>query len=253
MTDSRNNTIRLVSYNIRKAVGLDWRRHPHRILGVLNALDPDVVILQEADRRLGPRRAAVPRQMVETETDLVPADLAVNDVSLGWHGNAILVRRGTAVLETDRIELPGLEPRGAVLTRIGTGSGEVVVVGVHLALMRKWRRRQLATIRDRLSEGEVACSVVAGDFNEWSGDAGLEPLALTHDVISPGMSFHSSRPSAALDKFAYGKLLDPVAAGVDGSVLARRSSDHLPIWLELRRSGQPVGRHPVPYETLVGE
>jgi endonuclease/exonuclease/phosphatase family metal-dependent hydrolase len=48
------------------------------------------------------------------------------------------------------------------------------------------------------------------------------------------MTFHSSRPSAALDKFAYGSRVNLVAAGVDASFEARRSSDHLPIWLEVR-------------------
>lgn len=234
MTGHRETTIRLVSYNIRKAVGLDWRRHPHRILDVLNALGPDVVLLQEADRRLGPRPSAIPKRLIEAETDLVPVDLAVNDVSLGWHGNAILRRRGIEVVGHDRIPLPGLEPRGAVLARLRTPAGNLVVVGVHLALMRRWRRRQLAAIRSHLSESETATSVVAGDFNEWSSDDGLEPLSDAYSFMSPGMTFHSSRPSAALDKFAYGEHVDPVASGVDASVLARRSSDHLPIWLEAR-------------------
>ena len=234
MTSDGSPAIRLVSYNIRKAVGLDWRRHPHRILDVLNALAPDVAILQEADRRLGPRRSAIPRHLIKAETDLVPADVATNDVSLGWHGNAILLRRGIETVAVDRIELPGLEPRGAVLAKLGTAAGEVVVVGVHLALMRRWRRRQLATVRSHLSDKDAACSVVAGDFNEWSADDGLEPLAASYSVISPGMTFHSSRPSAALDKFAYGQAVSPVASGVDASILARRSSDHLPIWMEMR-------------------
>jgi endonuclease/exonuclease/phosphatase family metal-dependent hydrolase len=227
-------TVRLVSYNIRKAVGLDWRRNPHRILDVLAALDPDIVVLQEADRRLGPRRAAIPKRLIEAETDLFVANLATNDVSLGWHGNAILLRRGIQVVDLDRIELPGLEPRGAVLARIETVVGEFLVIGVHLALMRKWRRRQLATIRSHLSEDDAACSVLVGDFNEWSADAGLEPLSDIYNVVAPGMTFHSSRPSAALDKVALGRRMTLVNAGVDESFRARRSSDHLPIWLELK-------------------
>lgn len=226
--------IRLVSYNVRKAVGLDWRRNPHRTLDVLAALDPDVAVLQEADRRLGPRRAAIPRRLVEKETDLCVADLAVNDVSLGWHGNAILLRRGLEVTAIDRIELPGLEPRGAVLAKIGANGGELIVVGVHLGLVRKWRRLQLDTIRQHLGEEAAARSIVVGDFNEWSPDAGLEPLDGAYEVVSPGKTFHASRPSAALDKAAFGRGVHLLDAGVDTSSRARRSSDHLPIWLEMQ-------------------
>ena len=228
------NELRLVSYNIRKAVGLDWRRHPHRILDVLNALHPDVVLLQEADRRLGPRPSAIPRYLIEAETDFVPVDLATNDVSLGWHGNAILVRQGVEVAGIDRIELPGLEPRGAVMARLKTTDGPLVVVGVHLALLRRWRRLQLATIRSRLAGDAMSCSVVAGDFNEWSPAAGTEALESTHRVVSPGHTFHSSSPRAGLDKFAIGPLVVPVACGVDESLLAKKSSDHLPIWLDVK-------------------
>lgn len=225
--------VRLVSYNIRKAVGLDWRRQPHRVLGVLNALEPDIVLLQEADRRLGLRRAAITHDMLEKETDFVAADLAVNDVSLGWHGNAILVNRRLKVMGTERIELPGLEPRGAVAARIATPGGEVLAIGVHLALLRRWRRRQLHAILSRYSGEESLRSVIGGDFNEWSTKVGLEPLDDTHTILSPGLSFHSSRPSAALDKFAYGDHVNPRDAGVDSSALARESSDHLPIWLDM--------------------
>ena len=48
-------TLRFASYNIHKAVGLDGRRDPERILTVLKEVDADVIALQEADRRFGRR------------------------------------------------------------------------------------------------------------------------------------------------------------------------------------------------------
>ena len=57
--------MRIVSYNIRKAVGLDRRRDPERILAILREVDADIVVLQEADRRLGrrPRRGSILRHV----------------------------------------------------------------------------------------------------------------------------------------------------------------------------------------------
>ena len=52
--------MRIASYNIRKAVGLDWRRDPDRIVDVLAEIDADVVVLQEADRRIGARAGVLP-------------------------------------------------------------------------------------------------------------------------------------------------------------------------------------------------
>ncbi|MGD9812262.1 MAG: endonuclease, partial [Sphingobium sp.] len=62
MSQSR---IRVASYNIRKAIGTDRRRSPERILAVLAEIDADVVILQEADRRFGPRVAALPPLLLD--------------------------------------------------------------------------------------------------------------------------------------------------------------------------------------------
>ena len=38
------------SYNIHKAVGIDGRRDPERIIAVLREMHADVIALQEADR-----------------------------------------------------------------------------------------------------------------------------------------------------------------------------------------------------------
>jgi endonuclease/exonuclease/phosphatase family metal-dependent hydrolase len=61
--------IRVASYNIRKARGLDQMRRPERTLEVINQLNADIVVLQEADKRLGMRKPAIPRAMIDRETD----------------------------------------------------------------------------------------------------------------------------------------------------------------------------------------
>lgn len=226
--------LRLLSYNIRKAVGLDGRRDPGRILDIINASDADVVVLQEADKRLGMRPAALPHRLIEENSDYEIVPLAENDVSLGWHGNAILVRKGLTVHRTDRLPLPGLEPRGAVLAEVSTeGSAPVTLVGTHLGLLRPWRRLQLETISRHLAEGTADTSLIAGDFNEWSATRGLEALEASHSIISPGKSFHANRPLASLDRVAHGAAIGFDGAGVDQSKAARIGSDHLPIWTDL--------------------
>lgn len=45
--------LKFASYNIHKAVGLDARRDPDRIITVLREVDADVIALQECDRRFG--------------------------------------------------------------------------------------------------------------------------------------------------------------------------------------------------------
>ncbi len=219
---------RIASYNIRKARGLDGRRDPGRIIDVLNGLDADVIVLQEADRRMGDRPAAVPKDLIARATDFDLVPLAGNDVSLGWHGNAMLVRRGVGVASHTQITLPGAEPRGAVAVTLDDG---LTVVGVHLGLLRSSRRRQLHAIATHVGPPET--TVVIGDMNEWAQRRGLEALQGGFALHSPGHSFHAARPVAALDRVALSHDLALGDAGVDEGPLARRASDHLPIWADV--------------------
>ncbi len=225
--------VKLASYNIRKAIGLDRRRDPGRILDVINQIGADVVVLQEADRRLGPRPTALPRQLIDDHTDFEPVPLASNSVSLGWHGNAILVRKGTEVSDPQRIDLPGLEPRGAVSVVIG---GSLRVAGVHLGLMRRYRHGQLRAVRAALADCPNP-TVVLGDFNEWSPHAGLEEFHGDFEMHAPGLSYHASRPVAALDRIGVSPGLEFRDGGVLETKLAKVASDHLPVWAEISLNG----------------
>ena len=226
--------LKIASYNVRKAVGRDLRRDPARILGVLAAIDADVAVLQEADRRLGPRPAAIPRWLIAQETDYVVADVARNDVSLGWHGNAILVRRDLAIERTGHIELPGLEPRGAVLV----GVAGITIVGTHLGLLRRWRRLQMKAIRSHVAQ-EAPRTVIAGDFNEWSDIHGFDPWDETFRVLYPGRSFPTPRAIAALDGIAHGACISVADTGVAADGKARTASDHFPIWARIALDEPP--------------
>ena len=42
-------TVKIVSYNVHRAIGRDRRCEPERILGVLREIDADVVALQEVE------------------------------------------------------------------------------------------------------------------------------------------------------------------------------------------------------------
>ena len=85
------------SYNIHKGVGLDGRRDPERVIAVLRELHADVIALQEADRRFGERESVLPKALLdETPWRAVPLNKRAR--SLGWHGNALLVRRATGAM-----------------------------------------------------------------------------------------------------------------------------------------------------------
>lgn len=227
--------MRLASYNMRKAFGLDWRRNPMRIADILAEIDADIVVLQEADKRLGARAGVLPVQHVQDALGYTLADVATRTQSHGWHGNAILYKSEQTVTKTGRIELPTLEPRGAVSVEFA--SPAVEIIGVHLGLSPGMRRKQMQALAAQTAHGQHPV-IIAGDFNARKFD----PSWLGPDtrIVSPGPSFHTARPRAALDRFALIGAVQHVSSHVHNSAGARRASDHLPIVLnfELEEANQ---------------
>jgi endonuclease/exonuclease/phosphatase family metal-dependent hydrolase len=228
-----DKTFRIASYNIRKARGLDQKRLPERTLQVVNELDADMVVLQEADKRLGKRPPAIPRHLIQSETDFDLVEVSHNGTSLGWHGNAVLVRKGVAVSEIKRLDLPGMEPRGAVQVDISSFGG-FSLIAAHLGLLRRDRQAQLRALCHATQNNKH--SVIAGDFNEWSASKGMDPLAERFNLHAPGSTFPTRRPMAALDRFALSKDVKMHRSGVVQDGLARLASDHLPIWSDITLS-----------------
>lgn len=224
--------LRLATWNVRKCVGLDRRRDPHRVARVIEALSADVVALQEADRRLGHRPAALRREVIESETQLVVAEAGGHDSSIGWHGNAVLLAPDIEVENRHALHLPGIEPRGALVLDVQRDEVPFRIVGAHLGFVRRFRRAQLATIRAYLSGLDERPTVILGDFNEWSRHRGLEPLT-GFDVYSPGDSFHAARPVAPLDRIAFSETVNFEGGGVVTTRETRVASDHLPVWAEV--------------------
>jgi endonuclease/exonuclease/phosphatase family metal-dependent hydrolase len=223
------------TYNIRKAVGLDRRRDPERILSVLHEIDADVVALQEADRRFGRRESVLPFDMLDDLGHYKPVRLGARSESLGWHGNALLVRRGFTVAEAGIVPLPTLEPRGAVRADLIAGGRRIRGVGMHLDLSGLRRRQQLRAILAHLDRCDDPCpTVLMGDLNEWSLHGGsLREFHSPWRVLAPGRTFPSRRPVAQLDRIVISAQWQLVDLGVHHSPLAVRGSDHLPAWTRL--------------------
>ncbi|MBL4769001.1 MAG: endonuclease/exonuclease/phosphatase family protein [Rhodobacteraceae bacterium] len=226
--------LRVASYNIQKCVGMDLRRRPDRILRVLDGIGASIVVLQEADKRLAPRPAALPHFSLQ-EAGWQVADLG-GAGSLGWHGNAVIWRDSNIdLLAMGHIPLPGLEPRGAVWVEFSTQLGPLRVFGMHLGLIARYRRQQVKHLAEEAAAMSDMASLWAGDFNEWSRQPVLDQCAPDMSFLPPKPSFPAPRPMGALDRFAVNHRLRVVKHGVFVQAPAHMASDHLPIWVDLGR------------------
>ena len=227
--------LRVASYNVHKCIGTDRRRDPARILSVICAMQADVIALQEADRRFGARDAALPLPLIENESPYRAVAFDMRPNSLGWHGNALLIRKEFTALSARALTLPMFEPRGAIMADIDTGDGVLRVLGTHLDLSGMWRRRQ---IRALLSHMDAAApyrpNVMMGDFNQWTNRGAFSEFAFhRHRVADLPASFPARRPLARLDRIILSHDIEQTGGGVQACEQSRVASDHLPIWADI--------------------
>jgi len=232
VSQTPSRPIKVASYNIRKCVGTDRVRKPDRILSVLAEIDADIVCLQEADRRTGTRLSAIPFELIAQTTPYRAVPYEIRPGGMGWHGNAILVRRDIDIVAHRPLDLPTLEPRGAVMAELAIGAQRLRVIGMHLDLSGLWRRKQARSIIAHVAAcGLPMPTVLMGDLNEWSLAGGCLREFSAHFGFAPtGPSFHARRPVARLDRIMATPDLAVLDAGTHHSQLAKWASDHLPIW-----------------------
>nr|CAD6619651.1 endonuclease [Rhizobium sp. Khangiran2] len=226
----------IASYNVHKCVGVDGKFDPYRTKEVIREIAADVLALQEADTRFGERRGLLDLDWLERETGLLPVPLGGPSKAHGWHGNVILFREGL-IRDVHQVKLPGLEPRGALMTELDLKDGSSLrVIAAHLGLLHRSRHQQTRMIIDLLRSRDDQPTVLMGDLNEWRlGDrSSLNTLTSIFGLPPAVPSFPSRLPVLALDRIMANRpeILGPVAA--HDTPLARLASDHLPIKARVR-------------------
>jgi endonuclease/exonuclease/phosphatase family metal-dependent hydrolase len=228
--------IKLASYNIRRGLGTDLRRDLSRNLLVIDELDADIVAVQEAHNEIGPSLGLPHHGMAGPGSDYIAASMDGSRNGVLWRGNAVLVRKSAVIHETRHVALPSFEEdRGAIVVNLAIAGEQLRVVATHLALFGYWRERQALALLDWLSKVESQLpTVILGDLNEWrSGGACVGHIAASYSFAQSGRSFPSRWPLMALDRIAATRDVTIHETGVHKSNLARRASDHLPIWASL--------------------
>lgn len=221
----------IASYNVHKCVGVDGKFDPARTSHVIREIAPDLIALQEADTRFGERRGLLDLAWLEREAGLFPVPLLGVSRAHGWHGNAVFFREGL-VRDVHQVKLPGLEPRGALITELELNNGRALrIIAAHLGLLHRSRHQQTRMIIDILRSREEQPTILLGDLNEWRlGDrSSLNTLATVFGLPPAIPSFPSRLPVLALDRIMANRpgLIESVEA--HDSPLARLASDHLPV------------------------
>lgn len=238
--------LRLLTYNIHKAIGVDRVFDPGRVAEVIAHYDPDLVLLQEVDR-------GVPRSdHLDLASHLARAlrfqyRASSMNVHLrkGKYGNATLSRYPIGRQHNIDLTVAWRKRRGAQHTRILVQHGVHVlpidVFNVHLGLSSAERRKQVLRLlgsHDLLGLTPAHACIIGGDVNDWRGALWRRYFLAAgfHCATNrrPGSrwsikTYPSYAPSSGLDKVFYRGGLRLLHAHRSRLDLARVASDHLPL------------------------
>jgi endonuclease/exonuclease/phosphatase family metal-dependent hydrolase len=247
--------LRFVTYNIHRAIGVDRRFRPGRIVEILRHHDPDVALLQEVDQG-APRsgRLDLGREIAEA---VDYQHLAIgHNVTLrrGRYGNATLSRFPITRERNIDLTIDRRKRRGCQHTTLDLGAGlSMEVFNLHLGLSARERERQIGIL---VRSPEFACTreagpcVVAGDFNDWRSRLRViftEILGFRSASEQRGRTGHdiptypSLSPRGALDRVYYSPSLRLLGARRCRLRTSKAASDHLPLIVDLELdSDEPV-------------
>jgi endonuclease/exonuclease/phosphatase family metal-dependent hydrolase len=230
--------MRLMSYNIHKGIGgRDRLYRLERIIDVLEEENPDLICLQEVDRKVKRSRFHNQPKML---ADYFKAKSRLYQLNVrlktGGYGNLILSRWPIRTHHLISLRLNSKKPRGAQIAVIDTPEGPLQLVNWHLGLAEAERHWQVSHLLNHhlFQESAHLPTLIAGDFNDWRNTLGNGPFR-EHDfkqATTPASRFRSFPAYLAvgsLDKaFTRGELTIHHARIVR-SAAAKTASDHLPL------------------------
>jgi endonuclease/exonuclease/phosphatase family metal-dependent hydrolase len=220
--------LRVVTYN------LHWQRDAVAgLAAVVRELRPDILIAQEAPRRLRWRQhcAELARRF----------DLLYVEGGLPSVGNLILCDQRVRVHDTWSVQFPltpGRHLRGGAFARCSVARTPFVVAGSHLSTDPAERPVQAAVLKKTMAEADAPL-VLGVDVNESSGGAAWRTLAdgLVDTALAvPGAeaaTYPAAAPTKRLDAIFVDERFTVRAHEVPATAAAQRASDHLPVLAEL--------------------
>ena len=229
--------LRVMTYNIHRGRGVDWKVDLGRIAAVVASYNPDVVALQEVD--IGRKRSG----RIDQATDLAKR-LGMEMVFAPNVEYSDSERYGIATLtklpiqSSRHLKLPlqyRSEPRSSLITILAWGDGHVVeMINTHLSILFKERPGQVAAIAAAMASEAL---IVTSDFNmtPWSpAYRALRRDSYLHSATRFARTWPAPAPIMPLDHILYRGQVEVVTAEAWTGGPARTASDHLPVVVELQ-------------------
>jgi endonuclease/exonuclease/phosphatase family metal-dependent hydrolase len=237
--------LRVITYNIHRAIGLDRRFQPGRIINILRDHNADIVLLQEVDRGVPRSREMDMAKEIAEALDYSYFAAGYNhSLRKGHYGNATLSRHPIVRERNIDLTVGDHKRRGCQHTSIRIARGkdnqdQLEVFNLHLGLSPLERQRQAGILMRTKEFSDVdkdSSCIVGGDFNDWLSRLRalfIEGMSLqcatereTRFRTLPIKTYPSISPRGGLDRIYYRGNLKLVSAMSCRHQSARVASDH---------------------------
>jgi endonuclease/exonuclease/phosphatase family metal-dependent hydrolase len=237
--------VRVLSYNIHHGEGVDGRLDLERIARVIRSVEPDLVALQEVDRR-ATRSGSVDQPAELARLTGLQAVFGPNiPLQGGDYGNAVLSR--WRIVQSENHHLPNVdagEQRGVLEVHVESPATKtrVVLWATHFDHRRPDAERLASAeaIRSRVARQSTAPALLVGDLNDVPASPTLKALSADWTRTNPEIlpTIPVAKPARQIDYV----LFRPAHRwrAVETRVLDEAvASDHRPLFavLELRPAG----------------
>jgi len=227
--------MRIVTYNIHKARGIDGRTSVKRIARVLEDVDADIIALQEIFGGCDAQEGQV--ETIASHLGLNATFGRTRQHQSRPYGNAILTR--WPIIQSHEMDISWMrrERRGCIRADLKTPRGTLHVFNIHMGTSYFERRHQVRSLLSskQIVENLSGPRVLVGDFNEWI--KGLTTRMLSEKFESLNLRLHLNKrrsypgllPLLHLDHMYFERPLHIDKAELVRTRLSMIASDHMPL------------------------
>lgn len=238
-------TLRVMTYNVHRCVGVDRKLDLERVASVIAAARCDIVALQELDvGRPRTRNIDQAHQLAELLGMKSHFNAALH-VEEERYGDAILTALPETLVRAGPLphyrNMRGLETRGAVWITVEALGTKIQVLNTHLGLIPAEQQQQAAALVSdwMASDAWTSPAILLGDFNAGPYSKTYRMLnaalkdAQTMIPFTPVSTFPSKLPFMRIDHVFLAGPWKVTKVETPYLGAARVASDHLPLVVEL--------------------
>ena len=225
------NTLKLMSYNIKNANGMDNVCNFQRIANVINNASPDVVAIQEVDSMTNRSRQKYVLGEIAERTQMHGYFAPAIDYDGGKYGIGLLTKQVPLRLQT--LPLPGREEARTLILAEFT---DYIYCCTHMSLTEEDRMKSLELVK-AFTSSSTKPLFLAGDMNAEPESGFIKELQKDFQILSNPKqhTFPAPDPKETIDYIATLKQNAKGFAVISAKVINEpMASDHRPILVELR-------------------